>query len=58
MSISQAAQKSHTEVIQILMKNNPSLSSIKDKWHKLPVDYVTETNKELERLLKPTHHKP
>jgi hypothetical protein len=41
------------DVIQLLMKNNPSLSSIRDKWHKQPVDYVAETNNELKILLKP-----
>lgn len=57
-ALHKAAQNSHTEVIQLLMTNNPSLSSVKDKWHKLPVDYVTETNKELQILLKPSHYKP
>lgn len=52
-ALHKAAQKSHMEVIRALIKHKPSLLSVKDNLKKLPIDYVTEKNTELQLLLEP-----
>ncbi|XP_028401651.1 ankyrin repeat domain-containing protein 39-like [Dendronephthya gigantea] len=53
-ALHKAAQKSHIEIIQHLLKHKPSLSLVKDNLKKLPIDYVPETNRDLQLLLEPS----
>lgn len=53
-ALHKASKQSHPDVIKLLLKHQPQLSSSKDKWGKFPVDYITESNKDLRVLLKPS----